>query len=26
VFEDPRLVAKRAEIREIEHPRTTASW
>ena len=26
VFENPRLVAKRAEIREIEHPRTTVSW
>ena len=26
VFENPRLVAKRAEIREIEHPRTRVSW
>jgi membrane associated rhomboid family serine protease len=26
VFENPRLVARRAEIRGIEHPRTTASW
>jgi membrane associated rhomboid family serine protease len=26
VFENPRLVAKRREIREIEHPRTTVSW
>jgi membrane associated rhomboid family serine protease len=26
VFENPRLVARREEIREIEHPRTTASW
>jgi membrane associated rhomboid family serine protease len=26
VFQNPRLVAKRAEIREIEHPRTTVSW
>jgi membrane associated rhomboid family serine protease len=26
VFENPRLVARREEIREIEHPRTTVSW
>jgi membrane associated rhomboid family serine protease len=26
LFENPRLVAKRAEIREIEHPRTRVSW
>jgi rhomboid family protein len=26
LFENRRLVAKREEIREIEHPRTTVSW
>ena len=26
LFENERLVARRAEIREIEHPRTRASW
>jgi membrane associated rhomboid family serine protease len=26
LFENPRLVARRDEIRAIEHPRTTVSW